>query len=162
MTNEEQAISLQEKLEYFFVGLAFTILGLSVQTFDQSRLDAWRYLDIGGWALLFISGLSGLVRLESMYKHFKFHSQKDQMETIKTAIAKRRKLEAIQSIIGGGTDGSETTSLEALTSEEIEKAEKWIKRNEVTQTYSYWIAKWTFVGGLVALFISRGAPVIIK
>jgi len=162
MTNEQQAVALQEKLEFYFVGLVFTLLGLSVQTFVRDRTDPWHYFDLLGWLFLFCSGLSGLLRLETMFKHFKFHARKDQVEAMRTALNKRGQLEAAQELVGVRTERSDLASLVALTESEIATAEKWIAKNQRVQTFSYHLAKWAFVGGLLALFVSRSFPVVWK
>lgn len=162
MTNEQQAVALQEKLEFYFVGLVFTILGLSVQTFSPERTDPWYYFDLAGWSFLFVSGLSGLLRLETMFRHFKFHARKDQLESIQTAVKKRQQFEAVRDLVGGFSNPEETGRLAELTKSQIATAEGWITRNEKVQAISYYLAKWCFVGGLASLFASRAFPVLWK
>jgi len=162
MNNEQQAVSLQEKLEFYFVGLVFTLLGLSVQTLSRDRTDPWHYFDVLGCFLLFVSGLSGLTRLESLFRHFKFHARRDHLSDARSVLRKRLDREEKLRILGGGSDTTEITGLASLTDEQIADAEQWITKNEKTHALSYYSTKWTFVGGLIALFVSRAFPTIWK
>ena len=81
---------------------------------------------------------------------------------MQSALEKRKKLEDAQELVGLRAERSDLESVVALTEKEIETAEHWITKNEKIQTFSYHLAKWGFVGGLLALFISRAFPVIWK
>ena len=100
MNNEKQAIALQEKMEFYFVGLVFTILGLSIQTKPTLQPLPWLYVETLGWLLLLLAGLSGLRRLESLFIHFKHHARKDNLQGIEKNLTDRKKLEDTQKQVG--------------------------------------------------------------
>ena len=54
------------KFNFYFTGLAFTLLGLSVQTAAFGTNVYGNLAELVGWLLLLISGLAGLVRLHRL------------------------------------------------------------------------------------------------
>lgn len=57
--------SILEKFEFYFLALIFTLLGASIQTVNFSAtplIGVWG--ELTGWALLTISGLSGLSKVQ--------------------------------------------------------------------------------------------------
>ena len=62
---------VQERIQYYFLTLTFTLLALSVQTakFDGTITQA--ISELTGWTLLFISGVVGLLRLDQIPKNYK-------------------------------------------------------------------------------------------
>ena len=62
--NLKLSIEKQEKFEFYFIALVFTILGLSIQTSNLIKENCQYIFEIIGWVLLMISGLTGLSRLE--------------------------------------------------------------------------------------------------
>ena len=72
--NTEISQRLQERFEFYVIALAFTILGLSIQTasFGESLVsDSFELL---GWLFLFVSGLVGLSRLEWVPVAYNIHA----------------------------------------------------------------------------------------
>lgn len=67
------AQDLEQKFDLYFIGLIFTVLGLSVQSasFPKSG-SVYPWLELAAWAGLLAAGLAGLSRLEwvpVMYRH---------------------------------------------------------------------------------------------
>ena len=62
--NTEISIRLKERFEFYVIALAFTILGLSIQTASFGTSLPSDSFELLGWLFLFISGLVGLSRLE--------------------------------------------------------------------------------------------------
>src|ERR1700682_458235 len=61
--NEVAAQNLQEKFKLYLLGLAFTLLGLAIQTAKFEGPPPQRIAELIGWVLLLISGIVGLLRL---------------------------------------------------------------------------------------------------
>jgi len=55
---------VMEKIEFYFLGLTFTLLALAVQTFKPSTSLTADVVETGGWLLLLISGLVGVSKIE--------------------------------------------------------------------------------------------------
>jgi hypothetical protein len=62
--NDVAAQNLQEKFELYLLGLAFTLLGLSIQTAKFDGPPPQRITELLGWALMLISGIVGIRRLQ--------------------------------------------------------------------------------------------------
>lgn len=60
----EIAQKQQEKFDFYLVSLVFTLLALSIQTATFGASNIADFCELIGWALLLISGIAGLSRLE--------------------------------------------------------------------------------------------------
>lgn len=60
--NQIDARAYQDKFEFYFLGLTFTILGLSLQTASFGECVWSDVLELLAWILLLISGMTGLFR----------------------------------------------------------------------------------------------------
>jgi len=58
------AVQTQERFRFYLVALVFTILGLSIQTYDETSLVFARFTEVCSWAVLLVSGLAGLSYIE--------------------------------------------------------------------------------------------------
>lgn len=152
------------KFTFYFTGLAFTLLGLSVQTAALGTNVYGNLAELVGWLLLLISGLAGLGQLRRLPAVHYMAAEKEQI---------RATLERLQEIeIGGGTivaapdplnfePGSEVRSipqsvqrLRTLKEIQFKAASKELeKRRSLGNT---WRAQsWSFVAGMIAIMVSR-------
>lgn len=60
--NEIDARTYQDKFDLYFLGLTFTILGLSIQTASFGKMVWSDCLELLAWLLLLLSGLAGLYK----------------------------------------------------------------------------------------------------
>ena len=60
----EIAIELRGKLEFYLLALAFSVLGLSIQTAQFGEYLLADVLELTGWLALFTSGVIGIMRAE--------------------------------------------------------------------------------------------------
>ena len=58
------AVDLQNKFEFYFIGLVFTVLALSIQTASIAKGHIQYFFEIFAWFSLLLSGFSGLLKLE--------------------------------------------------------------------------------------------------
>lgn len=68
--NREISIRLRERYEFYYVALAFTILGLSIQTAHFDTFLVSDIAELSGWVALLFAGILGLARLQSAYVIF--------------------------------------------------------------------------------------------
>lgn len=154
--NTEISQRLQERFEFYVIALAFTILGLSIQTasFGESLLsDSFELL---GWLFLFVSGLVGLSRLEWVSVAYNVHAEIENIQA--EALRLRQAQQMGHNEVPVIDDEREIVPIEeALQAQnnavtqlkpKVESIEKWTLRK-------YQIHKWAFVLGLLFLLLSR-------
>lgn len=61
----------QERIQFYFLTLAFTLLALAVETYKPGEYKASSSIELISWALLLISGLLGLYRMRLIPKYYK-------------------------------------------------------------------------------------------
>ncbi|MCK5100957.1 MAG: hypothetical protein KAR45_22800 [Desulfobacteraceae bacterium] len=79
-TNQDVSIEIQQKFEFYFLSLVFVLLGLSIQTAKIGNYQAQDLIEICGWVCFFISGISGLSRMEwlsPVYKGYHLKQKSD-------------------------------------------------------------------------------------
>lgn len=162
LKNAPTAMDLQGKLELYFVGLVFTILGLSIQT---SKLGGAILLpqvcEIGAWFLLLICGLVALWRMEHVPAYLKniddIEELRDQRNAFGDFIAKGV-------LVVTSEEGIQTTPHAAFSSTDatIEARRVIIKRTEDHQAIRYAAIKITFVLALFLLITSRSSPFALE
>ena len=149
--NLEISIQTQQKFEFYFLALVFTVLGLSIETSDfSSRLQS--IIEIVAWACLLISGVAGLSRMEWIPVSYKSYSEL----TYEKSFAKEAKTG--RAIV----DESGRLQSDAEVGEWIQHAERRIKERtekmgeiERRGKIKYFLHKWMFVVGLLFLVVSR-------
>jgi len=78
------------KFNFYFTGLAFTLLGLAVQTAAFGANIYSNTAELAGWLLLLVSGLTGLGRLRRLPA---LHHTAATREQIRTMIDELRDIE---------------------------------------------------------------------
>ena len=63
-SNTEAGQRIQEKFQFYILGLTFTLLGLAIQTASFGASPAADVMELLGWALLLTSALTLASRLE--------------------------------------------------------------------------------------------------
>lgn len=163
MNGREYGIQLQEKLEFYFLGLIFTILALAVQTakFDNINIVA-ACLELSSWVALLISGLVGLWRMEWIpIAHFAHADQRQsEAELQQYRALAQRGIDALPM-----EDQEEPAQIETF----IEDREKHVLRMKAnSRKYEkltrrrYVVHKWAFVLGMFLLIGARGLEPSIK
>ena len=85
-SNTQAGQRFQEKLEFYLVALAFTILGLAAQTAEFGTLVWADLTELIAWAALLLSGLKGLYRLERIPHIYDLFSRQAEQEGYLTHI----------------------------------------------------------------------------
>jgi hypothetical protein len=149
--NEEYAIQTQGKFDFYFLGLVFTILGLSVQT---AQFSSWiqSLFEVGAWVALLISGLAGLSRIEWIPIMYAFHSDQDEQKLL---IRKATHGESFQNELGHSLQASQIEERVRKTKGEVEERATRLRRLEWWTVIMYKIHKWLFVCAMALLIVSR-------
>lgn len=149
--NLEFSIQTQQKFDFYFLALVFTVLGLSIETsaFSSTLQSA---IEITGWAFFLISGLAGLSRMEWIPGLYASYADLSDKQFFVKEAKKGRAIE----------DKSGRTLSPYEIEERIQDKESGIKeRNEEMEQIErrgkikYFLHKWMFVVGLFCLIASR-------
>jgi hypothetical protein len=152
--NERIAIELQNKYHYYFMGLTFTVLALSIQTAKFGKSGIANGLELVGWVSLLVSALTGLSFFEwfaPLYKFFAMEAglQKD-LSTLKQAV-----LHTPVHNLGTGTVEKPADVIER-TEKSLSEIAARRKRLQRWQSFKYRTMKIAFIAGIVCLMVSRG------
>ena len=154
--NTEISRKLQERFEFYIIALAFTILGLSIQTSSFGQYLVSDSFELLGWLFLFVSGLVGLSRLEWVPVAYNIHAQIENLQTEATRLRQEQQLGHNE--VPGIDDEREFVPIEeAINAQDnaITKLKPRLDHIEKWTLKKYDIHKWTFVLGLLFLLMSR-------
>lgn len=124
-----------QKFNYYFLGVIVALLSLSIQTFKPESYTSFKFLIIFFWALLTVSFLSGMYR----------------MEKIIVFLGAETESLGIKAMLDRFEEGKKGEVPLKLT----EKGERMKKKSEESlksQLVAYKIQKWAFVLALVVFF----------
>lgn len=160
----ETAIDLQAKFEYYFLGLIFAVLALSIQTAKFGQHHVADLFELLGWLLLFVSGVVGIFRGEwipVVYRiEAKLQQTRHEIEQIQGALQNGVELQVTfidngqQHMLAGQAAINKYQAVVAVLEEQSKDAEGRIISR-------YWWMKWAFMVGIGCLIVSRAyGPVI--
>jgi hypothetical protein len=150
------AAELQQKFNFYLVGLTFGVLALSVQTASFGGSTVARAAELLGWVLMLVSGIAGLMRLEILPHVHALWAHED--------IALNRAHELIMKREGGTKTVTVTLENREYPIEQsirqaqadaaaIKAAVAPFKKRDARQ---YAVQKVGFVLGIAALLVARG------
>jgi hypothetical protein len=160
--NLEIAVQVQQKFDFYFLALVFTILGLTVQTSTITGKYQC-FFEIASWILLLASGLAGLSRLAwrpVFYMQADFIQRKENdiraLEESrisgKPVIKPSGEYWTQEELFGEQTKLEQSISAVEERKNKIEKRLKW----------KYLIHKWCFAAGICLLLLSRAITALNK
>lgn len=150
--NLEISIQTQQKFEFYFLALVFTVLGLSIQTSHFStKIQA--AFEIGAWLSLLVSGLAGLSRMEWIPVSYKSYSELKEEKVFISEAKTGRLLKDEES----GKILSDVEAMEMIqhVADRIKERTKKMGEIEHRHNIKSFLHKWLFVAGLALLIISR-------
>ena len=152
----ETAQRVQERVQFYFVTLTFTLLALSVETAKFTGSDISSSSELFAWLFLLLSGITGLSRLNSIPGNFKISIHQNSIQS------------NIDSAVQLLKDGSQTILLqktgEAVDAKEYLEQQHQIKASFETQESTLYKKQWLLMRihlsslmlGLILLIIARG------
>lgn len=149
--NQEISIQTQQKFEFYFLALVFTVLGLSIQTsvFTSEKQSA---IEITAWVSFLISGLAGLSRMEWIPVSYKSYSDL----TYEKSFAQQAKDgRSVVDESGKPLSNDEVAELIQRAERRIKERTEIMDKIETRSKVKYFLHKWMFVAGLVLLVVSR-------
>jgi hypothetical protein len=149
--NQEISIQTQQKFEFYFLALVFTVLGLSIQTsvFTSEKQAA---IEIIAWVSFLISGLAGLSRMEWIPVSYQGHSD---LMLEKSHAQDSKKGRPFVDKSGKSLSSAEIADYGQKVEIQIKKRTEILYKIEAWSKVKYFLHKWMFVIGLVLLVLSR-------
>lgn len=148
--------AFQQKFDFYFVALTFTILGLAVQTATFGTQPVADCFELLGWLSLLVSGIAGIHRLQWQPQVFQLWGVQTGQENRLTGLRKA-KAQGTRTVHTLET-GSDISIDEVIANDE--KGLSIVKqRIDTVQGHAdrgHSIRSFTFLLGLAALIIARG------
>lgn len=148
--NLDISIQTQQKFEFYFLALVFTVLGLSIQT-SQFSSKLQLFFEVVAWISFLVSGLAGLSRMEWIPVSYKSYSELTEEKSFVREAKTGRPVKTESGILS-----------DVEVKERIKHAENRIKeRTQFMEEIEYrhniktFLHKWLFVAGLALLVLSR-------
>jgi hypothetical protein len=151
----------QEKVDFYVVALAFTVLGLSVQTAHFGASAIGDFFELVGWISLLTSGIAGVARVQLLPHTYQLMGLL-QTETDKRNSARRAQAQGLPArSMATGKDVDPETVI-ATFDESIRKIKDKLSRTVRRSTISYWTRSLTLLLGLMSLVIARGIEPLLE
>jgi len=149
--NLDLSIQTQQKFEFYFLALVFTVLGLSIQTSHFSS-KVQSVFEIAAWMSFLLSGLAGLSRMEWIPVSYKSYSDLTHEKSF-TREAKTGRPVVNES--GQLLSDSKVKEYIHLAENRIKERTQKMDAIEARSNVKYLLHKWLFVAGLALLIVSR-------
>ena len=159
--NLEISRRVQEKFEFYFLSLTFVVLGLSIQTskFGGSLLADGLELTI--WVCLFISGVSGLSRMQWLPVAYKVaHVKVTREHNLKEAKARQRQDEPY--VVTKQDNQMPIDDFIKRAEKGVDDVKKQLAELENKNSVKYRLHVWGFAVGLFFMMCSRGLDPAIR
>lgn len=146
----------QEKFDFYVVALAFTVLGLAIQTAHFGGRPLSDVLELLGWSGLMTSGIGGLFRLQHQPHVYQFMGLQANQES---RLAGLRKAREQGTTVIRTLDTSKTIDIETLITkdeETLNKIETKVKEIQAKAGIGYRVQSVGLIAGLLALMAARG------
>lgn len=141
MEHFRQARELQNRFDYYFVGLIFTLLAASVQTVRWSDNNLSTTIELMGWAFLASAGIFGLRRMEESSRFYYYAADLSRESEARNALF-----------------SSKVFVPPGLLNEAGAKVQELEKRLKMIQDSTYRdsrVSRFCFVFGFVAVLVRR-------
>ena len=152
----EAAHRIQEKFHFYLVGLAFTILGLSIQTSKFGVSIASDCFEFFGWGCLLFSGIIGLLRLEMDPVLHNRYSAMNRLEDQKYNLLELKQSGEMMVKPEGKETAEDIEDVIRQTDEAYADIETRATKDREKMIRKYQYHKYIFIAGIVSLVIARG------
>jgi hypothetical protein len=160
--NETLAHRIQEKFDFYFLALTFTILWLSLQTSKFGQGVASDLAELIGWLALLTSGISGLSRIEWLPGIFHAFSYRTDREEVARGLRQKASLGPQDEVaVKGQQQRLPVQSVISKLEDNIANVDNFITKLQGRSLVKYRVQKVSFLLGLVALVTARALPAVI-
>jgi len=161
-SNLEIATQVQQKFEFYFIALIFTLLGLSVQTGTLGQ-DAYADLfEILGWLSFLLSGLLGLSRLEWVPVQYNLYSHMSGWEKNIKTVQEHKLSTGKNQVIDTNRNLIDIDEYVVDQEDKILKVRERTYSIEKSTQLKYIAQKGLFIAGLIFVITSRSMEAIFN
>ncbi|MFA5668804.1 MAG: hypothetical protein WC967_06145 [Balneolaceae bacterium] len=151
---------IQEKYDFYFLALTFTIVGFAVQTQPNDAIIIARIAELMSWCLFIISGICGMFRIEQKYQmyfiDYSRHIKGEEIRLYKIAIIKGvSEIEYLQAPPKKSTLPVNEKVIAGLQ-QQMSDFNSLIEKDNLYSKALFYTQKYLFIGGLLSIMISRG------
>jgi len=157
--------TILEKYEFYFLGLTFTLLGLSIQSVNFSSYSNLNtVIELLGWLFFGVSGVVGLSKIEYLPSLITIRNERDSASSQVSELQKIKTGSAIPAQVKVAQSGKvlEIDSVISIISgnEKVwsERLDRFGKHHE----FKHQVQKYLFISGLTAVGIARAYAAILS
>jgi hypothetical protein len=152
----------QEKFQFYFLALTFTLLAATIQTSKFGRSTVEDILELGGWLGLLTSGLVGLWKMEWDAVIRVQLAKRDECSNAISSLQQQMQQGLQQVFVLETGQMQDVTARIANYQEAVNALNTQIKGLEKKDAIKYNVSKYAFLLGLVVLMASRSAAAIAE
>lgn len=154
---------IQEKYDFYFLALTFTILGFTLQTKPDNLLLLSEVAELLSWLFLLTSGICGMFRIEKRYQLFATHYYKTEKgkEVKLLKEAQIKEIEYVQASSGKAILPVNDKVITGLR-KKIAELNKRLEKDNLHSKMLFYLQKYLFLTGLLTMMISRGLKPFLK
>jgi hypothetical protein len=162
MTSEYSvAQQTQEKFQFYFLALVFTLLAAAIQTASFQRSKAESVFELLGWAGLLFAGLLGLWKMEWSAPIRMQMSRRDEVQQGLNGL-KQQKVQGIVEVLVLESGQMQNIDDRIANYEDVlHKVQNQLVTLEKGDALKYSFGKYLFVFGLICLMASRSAAAVV-
>jgi len=154
--NLEIAQQIQQKFEFFQVGLIFGVIALSVQTADLNCPALCSIGEILAWLTLLIAGLFGMSRLEWTPSVYGLVAQRNRLENnINHFKELKLKNHSQVNVLETGEIKSLDSQIKEYEANQV-TVKKRLSKLRKSVSMKHYATRWLMIAGFLLLFMSRG------
>ena len=152
---------VQEKIQFYFLTLTFTLLALAIETHKPGAYRASSIIELFSWLLLIVSGVLGLYRMRLIPKYYKLSVHQNMLRwNIKDALELKRKGERQLFL----HEKKKLFDIDMYIEEHEKGIEHFQKEENTLATHltpSIWIRQSALVVGVIFLAFARAYETIV-
>lgn len=150
----------QEKFQFYFLALTFTLLAAAIQTSKFGRSTAEDVLELTGWLGLLVAGIVGLWKMEWDSVIRVQMAKRDECSTAVSNLQQQLHQGLAEVFVLEAGQPQDINARIANYQAAVTALNEQIAGMEKTDAVKYQIAKYAFVLGLVLLMASRAAAAV--